>query len=76
MIDHFDYNPVQGTLHVRRQFIKDGELSETPYNIRLLTFTEIKEWMLRAGFKNIEGHNNKGQPFSVDSERMILTGVK
>lgn len=76
MIDHFDYNPVQGTLHVRRQFIKDGELSETPYNIRLLTFTEIKEWMLHAGFKNIEGYNNKGQPFSVDSERMILTGVK
>jgi cyclopropane fatty-acyl-phospholipid synthase-like methyltransferase len=76
MIDHFTYDACNGRLQIRRRFFNNGTITEAPYSIRLLPFTEIKGWMSQAGFQNIEGYNIKGQPFRIDGERMILTGVK
>lgn len=76
MIDHFNYDSEDGRLQIRRRFIKDGSITEAPYSIRLLPFTEIKGWMAQTGFKNIEGYDIQGQSFRINGERMILTGVK
>lgn len=76
MIDHFKYDAENGRIQIRRRFVKNGTITEAPYSIRLLPFTEIKGWMSQAGFKNIEGYDIQGQPFRNDGERMILIGVK
>ena len=76
MIDYFNYDAENGRLQIRRRFVKNGTITEAPYCIRLLPFTEIKGWMRQAGFQNIEGYNIQGRPFRIDGERMILTGVK
>lgn len=76
MIDHFNYDTENDRLQIRRRFIKNGVVTEAPYSIRLLPYSEIKGWMRQAGFNNIEGYNIQGQPYRIDGERMILTGVK
>lgn len=76
MIDYFIYDTESGRLRINRRFSKDGEITEAPYSIRLLPFTELKGWLSHAGFKDIGGVDIQGQPFRIDSDRMILTGVK
>lgn len=76
MIDNFHYNSESGHLHTHRRFSKYGHVTDAPYDLRLFPFTELKSWLSRAQFNNIKGFENQGKPFVIDSDRMIITGVK
>jgi SAM-dependent methyltransferase len=76
MIDSFHYHSESGHLHTHRRFSKNGHVTDAPYNIRLFPFTELKSWLSHAKFKNIKGFDNQGKPFIIDSNRMIIFGVK
>lgn len=76
MIDEFEYDNQNGRLYISRQFILDGETTHAPYNIRLFSFTEIESWMRQVGFRNIKGYDRHGKKFKIDSDRMMLVGIK
>jgi len=76
MIDMFSYEISTGFLNINRRFIKNGETVAAPYSIRLISYTELKDWLCYAGFEDIYGFDGYGKPLTLDSNRMIVIGAK
>jgi hypothetical protein len=43
---------------------------------RLFSFTELRDWLLAAGFRTVEGHAGDGTPLTIAARRMILVAHK
>jgi SAM-dependent methyltransferase len=76
MIDAFDYEVLTGVLNIDRRFVKNGSTILAPYSIRLLSYTELKDWLSYAGFSDVYGFDGHGASLALDSSRMIVRGVK
>ena len=37
----------------------------------MFTFTELRDWLLAAGFTSVQGYDEEGSPLALDSQRMI-----
>jgi hypothetical protein len=40
---------------------------------RLFTFTELRDWLLAAGFTDVDGYGDDATPLSPPSRRLIVT---
>ena len=65
-------DPLTGRCLTERLVIKDGKVRRVPFFVRLFTFTEVRDWLLDAGFADVSGHDENGDPLSTDSHRMIV----
>jgi hypothetical protein len=43
---------------------------------RLFSFTELRDWLLDAGFRTVEGHAGDGTALTIAARRMILVAHK
>lgn len=73
MVDRSHFDPIDGRLHVRRLIARSGEATrEIDYRIRLFTFPELRDWLLRCGFDDVQGYGADGEVLRADSRRMIV----
>jgi hypothetical protein len=42
----------------------------------MFSFTELRDWFERAGFSDIVGYGEDGEPLNVNHRRMIVIGRK
>jgi SAM-dependent methyltransferase len=76
MIDDKTYDPGTGRLYYRRTIVRNGTSRSMRFFVRLFTVTELRDWLLQAGFSRACAYGGDGEPFEVDSERMILVADK
>jgi hypothetical protein len=76
MIDRVRYTVETGRMDVVRISLKDGKLIDKLYSFRIFTFPELKDWLLSVGFRNIQVFGEDGEPFNLDSKRMIVIAEK
>ena len=77
MIDQTRYDPLDGCLHVRRFVARHGErVRQLEYFVRLFTFTEIRDWLLDAGFAQVRGYGGEGEVLRVDSTRVVVVAER
>ncbi|HKA83853.1 MAG TPA: hypothetical protein VKD21_08320 [Acidimicrobiales bacterium] len=43
---------------------------------RLFSFTELRDWLVEAGFAAVEGYAGDGAPLTAGARRMILVAQK
>jgi SAM-dependent methyltransferase len=72
LIDRQVYDVASGRTRTSRVMIRDGRVKRTHYSVRLFTFTELRDWLLDAGFASATAYAGDGEPFSRDSRRMVL----
>ena len=70
-IDQREFEPLTGRMINERTIIRDGHIRRMPYFVRMFTFTELRDWLLNAGFSGAEGFGENGEALGVDSHRMI-----
>ena len=58
-------------LEASRTVIRDGLVRLSSYSCRLFTPSELRDWILRAGFSNVTMHRYNGQPFAWDSKSLV-----
>ena len=51
---------------------QDGALVRYRFNVRTFAFTELRDWLLQAGFARVKGCGPRGEPLALDSARMIV----
>src|SRR5262249_29247573 len=51
---------------------RDDIVRHTTYVIRHFTFTELRDWLLDAGFSAVDGYDERGGLLSMESRRMIV----
>ena len=44
----------------------------TRFSIRTFAFTELRDWLLDAGFAEVAGYGAEGDPLALGSRRMIV----
>lgn len=72
-VDLSAFDPHTGRLEVRRIFVRGGRRREIRFSFRLYAFTELRDLLLRLGFRDVEAWGGFGAPYSCDAERMIVT---
>jgi len=65
-------DPLTGQLTTQRTIIRGGVVRHTTYAIRHFTFTELRQWLLDAGFSAVDGYDERGGPLAMESRRMIV----
>lgn len=74
LIDRRRFEPLTGRMVTERTVVRDGRVRHVPYFVRILTFTELRDWLLDAGFTSVEGYSEDGGLLAQDSRRMITVG--
>ena len=68
--------PVDRPLKRAVTVIRNGRMRRSSFFARLFSFTELRDWLLDAGFRTVEGHAGDGTPLTIAARRMILVAHK
>lgn len=58
---------------IERIVVRGGRVRRVPYFVRLFTFPELRDWLLAAGFAQVDAYGDDGGPLTIDSRRLIVT---
>lgn len=76
LIDRNRYNILTGCTENERIVVREGKVRKLQFFIRMFTYTELRDWLLQAGFQTVEGYGQTGEELTLDSRRMILVAQK
>ncbi len=76
LIDRTWYDVHTGRVETERTVVRDGQVRRMRFGVRLYTFPELRDWLTQAGFRTAEGFDERGEPYSLESRRMIVTARK
>ncbi len=71
-IDEHRFDPLTGRTLVNRTVIRDGHVRRSTFFVRLFSFTELRDWLLTAGFTSITPYGSDGETLTATSPRMIV----
>jgi ubiquinone/menaquinone biosynthesis C-methylase UbiE len=69
--EHGDFDEEAGVMDTTRTYVRDGQVREIRYRIRMFRPDELREWLLAAGFEQVELRGYEGEPFAPESRRVI-----
>lgn len=72
VIERRGLDPLTGRCRTERALLRDGTVRRIPFSVRLFTFTELRDWLLDAGFAEVAGYGDEGGPLEPGSRRMIV----
>ena len=72
MVDQVACDPLTGQCRSSRTIVRDGRVRTVNFETRMFTFVELRDWLLDAGFRRVEGFGRDGAPLSLASRRMIV----
>jgi hypothetical protein len=76
MIDRHHFDPYTGRAHTTRTTIRDGHIRQSTFFVRLFSFTELRAWLLEAGFDEVEGFDGDGSRLTASSPRLLIRARK
>ena len=66
-----------GRIETERIVVRDGETRRAHFSVRLFTYTELRDWLLQAGFTGVTGYDwESGEPLTLESRRMIVVATR
>jgi SAM-dependent methyltransferase len=71
MLDRSEFDADSGRIKTERIAIRGGRVRRFHFFVRTFTFTELRDWLLQTGFGSVEAYGWEGEPFSLESRRMI-----
>jgi SAM-dependent methyltransferase len=75
MIDEREFDPITGRANTTRTIVRGGTVRQSFFFTRLFGFTELRDWLLDAGFAAVEGYADDGSQLTRDARRMILVAT-
>jgi SAM-dependent methyltransferase len=75
-IDQREFDPLTGRVNARWTIIRNGRLHRSWFFARLFSYTELRDWLLEAGFPTVEGYAGDGTPLTAAARRMIVVAHK
>jgi SAM-dependent methyltransferase len=76
LIDQSRYDVPTGRMLTERTLVRDGRVRRMRFFTRMFTFPELRDWLLAAGFTSAEGFDERGEPFALESRRMLIVATK
>ncbi|HEY6415821.1 MAG TPA: class I SAM-dependent methyltransferase [Acidimicrobiales bacterium] len=76
LIDQREFDPLTGRSNAQWTIIRNGGMRRSSFFARLFSFTELRDGLLDAGFRTVEGCAGDGTPLTAAARRMILVAHK
>ena len=76
MIIRATCDPITSRIAMHWTINRDGQQRERKMSLRVFTFAELRDWMLAAGFREVQGHGPGGSTLQADSPRLIIVARK
>jgi 2-polyprenyl-3-methyl-5-hydroxy-6-metoxy-1,4-benzoquinol methylase len=76
MIDRSELRMATNTIHTERIIVRGGKVRRTRYSVRLFTYTELRDWVLEAGFREVHGYGEAGTELSIGSRRLAVVAER
>jgi ubiquinone/menaquinone biosynthesis C-methylase UbiE len=74
MLDEHVFDEEARMIETSRTYIRGGNVREIHYRVRCFMPDELREWLLAAGFDEVELRGNEGEPLPPESRRVIAVG--
>lgn len=72
LIDRHRFDPLTGRNLVERTIVRDGRVRRLRFFVRMFTFPELRDWLHAAGFVEVAGYGEDGQPLTAEHRRMVV----
>ena len=72
LIDRTTFDVADGRTSTERISVRNGLVRRYGFTVRTFSFTELRGWLLDAGFNKVSGYGAEGEPLALDSRRMIV----
>ncbi len=72
MVDRSRIDPLTSRVLTDRFVVRGGQVRRVSFFVRLFTFTELRDWLIDAGFTVVDGYGEDGAPLSPTSRRLVV----
>jgi SAM-dependent methyltransferase len=72
LIDRTTFEVTDGRAYTERITVRDGRVRRYRFSVRTFAFTELRAWLLEAGFCHVAGYGADGEPLALSSRRMVV----
>jgi SAM-dependent methyltransferase len=72
LIDRTTFDVGSGRMNTERITVRSGSVRRYWFSVRTFAFTELRDWLLDAGFAEVVGYGAEGEPLALGSRRMIV----
>jgi SAM-dependent methyltransferase len=76
MTDEHYHDALTGRTHNHRTVVRDGRIQSFRFSNRLFSYPELRDWLIQAGFREVEGFGSGGESLTHRDRRMILRAVR
>jgi SAM-dependent methyltransferase len=76
LVDRASFDVGSGANVMQRTVLRGGRSRTFEVRVRMFTFTELREWLERAGFVDVRAFGRDGEPLRLDHSRMLALGSK
>jgi SAM-dependent methyltransferase len=73
LADRHHLDALTGRFEVERTVVRDGRARKLTFVKRLFAFPELRDWCAAAGFTDVAGYGEDGEPLNSGHDRMIVT---
>jgi ubiquinone/menaquinone biosynthesis C-methylase UbiE len=74
MLDEHEFDEDTRLMETTRTYFRGGDVREIHYRMRCFMPEELREWLLAAGFTDVDLRGYEGEPFTPESRRVIAVG--
>jgi hypothetical protein len=71
LIERRRYDPLRGGVESHYTVLRAGSVRRYATFLRMPTFSELRDWLLGAGFGRVDGFGEDGQPLRPEHHRVI-----
>jgi SAM-dependent methyltransferase len=75
MIDKVDFDPSSGCTVTERIIVRAGRVRRVHFAVRTFTVPEIRDWVIGAGFTAFDALGAEGEPYAIDSARLVVVAT-
>jgi SAM-dependent methyltransferase len=76
MIDAHRFDPESNRIHTERTLAVGPARRRMDFAVRMFTATELRDWLVAAGFATVDVMDGEGEPLELDSRRMVIRATK
>jgi SAM-dependent methyltransferase len=75
-VDRHRFDLLTGRAETDRFIVRGGRVRVVRFSVRAFTFTELREWLLGAGFSSVDVSGQEGQALDLQVRRMVIVATR
>jgi SAM-dependent methyltransferase len=76
LVDRHRFDLLSGRTETDRFLVRDGRARLVRFSVRCVTFTELRDWLLAAGFSAVDVSGHEGEPLTLEVRRMLVVATR